>query len=185
VGLTPEDYSVIGVGIGSTAVAALHNNQIEALSGLEPSVSTLQNRGDVGLILADTRTTAGTTKIFGGSYPAACIYTREEMIRQYPQTAQAMVNALIKALNWMHTHKLEEITALMPEEYYQGNKEIYLQALKNMFDSFSLDGRIALKDAQNVAKVMSSDPVIKKTPVNLADTYDSRFVEAFWKTQKK
>ncbi|MBA4393060.1 MAG: ABC transporter substrate-binding protein, partial [Desulfobacca sp.] len=91
VGLTPEDYSVIGVGIGSTAVAALRNKQIEALSGLEPSVSTIQNQGDLGLILADTRTTAGTTKIFGGSYPAACIYTREETIKQYPQTAQALV----------------------------------------------------------------------------------------------
>ncbi len=185
VGLTPEDYAIIGVGIGSTAVAALRNKQIEALSGLEPSVSTIQNLGDLGLILSDTRTTAGTTKIFGGSYPAGCIYTREEIIRQYPQTAQALVNAMIKALRWIQTHKPEEITALMPEEYYQGNKEIYLQALKNMLDSFSPDGRIALGDAQNVAKVMSSDPVVKKASVNLTDTFDMRFVEAFWKTQKK
>jgi NitT/TauT family transport system substrate-binding protein len=185
VGLSPEDYSVIGVGIGSTAVAALHNKQIEALSGLEPSVSTLQNHGDVGLILADTRSTAGTNKIFGGSYPAGCIYTREETIRQYPQTTQAVVNTLIKALRWMQTHKPEEIVALMPEEYYQGNKEIYLQALKNMLDSYSPDGRIVLGGAQNVAKVMSSDPVVKKAAVNLTDTFDMHFVEAFWKALKK
>jgi NitT/TauT family transport system substrate-binding protein len=184
-GLSTDDFATIGVGLGSTAIAAVRNRQIEALSALEPAVTTLQTSGDVGAILADTRTTADTQKVFGGPYPAACIYVREEFIGQYPNTAQAVVNAMIKGLRWMQAHKLEEIVALMPEEYYQGNKTLYTQALKSMMDSYSPDGRIAAQDSRNVMKVLSFDPAVKKATINLAETYDMRFVDAYWKTQKK
>lgn len=184
-GLTTDDFATIGVGLGSTAIAAMRNKQIDALSALEPSVSTLQAAGDISFILADTRTTAGTTKVFGGPYPGGSIYVKEEFITQYPNTTQAVVTAMIRALRWMQTRKVEEIVNLMPEEYYQGNKEIYAQAVKNMIDCYSPDGRIAAQDGRNVMKVLSFDPNVKKASINITDTYDMRFVEAYWKTQKK
>jgi NitT/TauT family transport system substrate-binding protein len=183
--VTPEDYSAIAVGLGSTAIAAIKNKQIEALSALEPTVSTLQTSGDIGVILADTRTTAGTKKVFGGSYPSACVYFSEDFIKQNPNTVQAMVNAMIKTLRWMNTHKIEEIVALMPEDFYQGSKEVYTQAVKNMIDSYSVDGRISPADAKNVVNVMNFDPAVKKAAIDVSETYDMRFVENYWKAQKK
>jgi NitT/TauT family transport system substrate-binding protein len=184
-GVSTEQFSVIGVGLGSTAIAAIRNKQIDALSALDPTITTLQTSGDIGVILADTRTTAGTQKIFGGPYPAACIYAKEEFIKQYPNTVQAIVNAMVRGLRWMQSHKIEEIIAIMPEEYYQGNKEVYTKALKSMIDSYSTDGRITAPDTKNVMKVLNFDPAVKKANINLAETYDMQFVESYWKAQKK
>jgi NitT/TauT family transport system substrate-binding protein len=184
-GMTTDDFSVVGVGLGSTAIAAIKNKQIDALSALEPSVSTLQLSGDVGAVLADTRNTAGTNKVFGGPYPAGSVYVREEFIKEYPQTVQAVVNAMVKALRWIQTHKIEEVVAVMPEDYYQGNKATYTQALKNMMDSYSPDGRITIKDTRTVQKVLMFDPKVKEAKIDLNETFDMRFVEAYWKAQPK
>jgi NitT/TauT family transport system substrate-binding protein len=184
-GLSVEDFSTLGVGLGSTAIAAIRNNQIDALSALEPTVTTLQTGGDIGVILADTRTTIGTIKVFGGPYPSASMYTKEEFIKQYPNTVKALATAMIRSLRWIQTHKAEEIAAAMPEEYYQGSKELYIQSVRNMIDSYSQDGMISPADAKNALKVLSFDPAVKGKSLNLSDTYDMRFVEAYWKSQKK
>jgi NitT/TauT family transport system substrate-binding protein len=184
-GLTLEDFSTVGVGLGTTAIAAIRNNQIDALSALEPTVTTLHTSGDIGVILADTRTTGGANKVFGGPYPSASMYTKEEFIKQYPNTVKALTTAMIKALRWIQTHKPEEIAAAMPEEYYQGNKELYIQSVRNMMDSYSPDGVISPADAKNALKVLSFDPAVKGKTINLSETYDMRFVESYWKAQKK
>ena len=184
-GISTDDFPVVGVGLGTTAIAAIRNKQIDALSALEPSVTTLQMSGDVGMILADTRSTAANNKVFGGPYPAASVYAKEEFIKQNPQTVQAVVNAMAKALRWIQTHKIEEIVTIMPEEYYQGSRETYTTALKNMADTYSPDGRISAKDTKTVLKVLMFDPAVKKAQINLGETYDMRFVEAYWKAQKK
>ena len=184
-GLSLEDFSTLGVGLGSTAIAAIRNNQIEALSALEPTVTTLQKSGDIGVILADTRTTEGTFKVFGGPYPSASMYTKEEFIKQYPNTVKALTTAMIRTLRWIQTHKPEEIAAAVPEDYYQGSKELYIQAVRNMLDSYSQDGMISPSDAKNALKVLSFDPAVKAKNINLSETYDMRFVEAYWKSHKK
>jgi NitT/TauT family transport system substrate-binding protein len=182
-GLTTDDYAIVGVGLGTTAIAAVRNKQIEALSALEPSVSTLQMAGDIGVILADTRNTAGCNKVFGGPYPSGSVYAKEEFIKQYPNTVQAVVNAMVKALVWIQTHKVEEIVNIMPEEYYQGSKETYILALKTMMDSYSPDGRINIKDTRTVQKVLMFDAAVKKATIDLNETFDMRFVDAYWKAQ--
>jgi NitT/TauT family transport system substrate-binding protein len=92
---------------------------------------------------------------------------------------------MIRSLRWIQTHKAEEIAAAMPEEYYQGSKDLYIQSVRNMIDSYSQDGMISPADAKNALKVLSFDPAVKGKSLNLSDTYDMRFVEAYWKGQKK
>ncbi len=177
-GISLDDFSAIGVGAGATAVAAVKARQVEALSNVEPTISTLLASGDLGIVLADTRTTTGTLRVFGGPYPAACIYVKEEFIQQYPNTTQAIVTIMVKALRWIKTHKVEDIVNLMPPEYYQGSKEIYAQAVRGMLESYSLDGRISLAGAPTAVSVLSSfDATVRRATINVGDTYDMRFVE--------
>lgn len=177
-GISLEEFSAIGVGAGATAVAAVKARQIEALSNVEPTISTLQASGDLGPVLADTRTTTGTLRVFGGPYPAACIYVKEEFIQQYPNTTQAIVTVMVKALRWIKTHKVDDIVNLMPQEYYQGNKEIYSQAVRGMLESYSLDGRISPAGAPTAVSVLSSfDATVRRASISVGDTYDMRFVE--------
>ncbi|MGH2376249.1 MAG: ABC transporter substrate-binding protein, partial [bacterium] len=116
-GISLDEFSVIGIGAGATALAAVRARQVDALVNVEPTISTLQSTGDISTILADTRTTTGTLRVFGGPYPAACIYTKEEFIQQNPNTVQATVTAMVRALRWIKSHKADEIVSLMPQEY--------------------------------------------------------------------
>src|SRR5204863_8113916 len=52
-GLKPEDVSIIGVGTGLSAVAAIKNGEIDAISNVDPVITKLQQDGDV-FLLADT-----------------------------------------------------------------------------------------------------------------------------------
>lgn len=186
VGVGLDEFSIVGIGAGATALAAVRARQIDALSNVEPTISTLQSTGDISTILADTRTTTGTLRVFGGPYPAACLYVKEEFIQQNPNTVQALATAMVRALRWIKTHKVEEIVELMPPEYYQGNRELYTQAVRSMLESYSLDGRISPAGAPNALSVLSSfDANVRRATITVGDTYDMRFVEAFWKTQQK
>ena len=64
-GLEPSDVSIIGVGTGSGAVAAMRSGQIDAMSNLDPVITLLQRSGDLKIV-SDTRVVAESEKVFGG-----------------------------------------------------------------------------------------------------------------------
>src|SRR5262249_59804298 len=89
-GLKPADAAYIGVGIGTSAVAAMKKGEIDALANLDPMIAKLEQDGDIKVV-ADSRTEEGTRAIFGGSNPAAGLYLRQEFIDKNPGTRPAAV----------------------------------------------------------------------------------------------
>src|SRR6201999_3075575 len=81
-GLKPSDVSIIGVGAGNGAVAAMRAGQIDAISNLDPVITLLSRSGDLK-ILSDTRVVAEADKIFGGPMPAGSPYTQQSFIDKY------------------------------------------------------------------------------------------------------
>src|SRR5947208_14230113 len=126
-GLKPTDASYIGVGIGPSAVAAIKKGEIDALSNLDPMITKLEQDGDIKVV-ADSRSEEGTRAIFGGSKPAAVLYLKEEFIARNPNTVQALVNAFYKTLRWLERATPEQIVATVPEDYFLGDKALYLAA---------------------------------------------------------
>ena len=113
-GLDPASASVIGVGLGATAVAAMQQGQIEAAVMLDPSVTVLQGEYRDLKILADTRTQKDTLDVFGGEYPGGALYTTVAWIKSHEKEAQALTQAILNTLAWIHSHTPEEIMAKMP-----------------------------------------------------------------------
>src|SRR5258705_7790313 len=68
-GLDPAGVSVIGVGLGATAVAAMEQGQIDAAGMPGPSVTALPGSQPHPRIFTDTRTQKDTLDVFGGEYP--------------------------------------------------------------------------------------------------------------------
>jgi NitT/TauT family transport system substrate-binding protein len=64
-GLKPSDVSIVGVGAGNGAVAAMRSGQVDAMSNLDP-VSTLLTRSGDMKIITDTRNLAEAEKITPG-----------------------------------------------------------------------------------------------------------------------
>jgi len=177
-GLKPTDISVVGVGAGAGAVAAMENGQIDALSNLDPVITQLESTGKFAAV-ADSRTERGMKDIYGGDYLASVIYVNADYIRKYPNTVQAVVNAMVRADKWIAKATPQEIVDLMPKEYKAANPSLYKQALLKNMIGFSEDGLMSLKAAENVYKVLDQfEPsVMKAGKMDLSATFDNSFAK--------
>jgi NitT/TauT family transport system substrate-binding protein len=175
-GLKPTDAAYIGVGIGPSAVAAVKKGDIDAISNLDPMMTKLEQDGDIKVVV-DTRTEEGTRAIFGGSNPAAVLYLKQDFIEKNPNTVQALVNAFYKTLKWLEKATPEDIAATVPEEYYLGDRTLYLAAVKANKPVYSLTGVIPTAGMRSAADMLLAfDPELKDAKVDLAATFDGRFV---------
>ena len=176
-GVDPNSVGVIGVGLGGTAIAAMEQGEIDAAIMLDPAVTVLAGKYSDLRILSDTRTQKDTLAVFGGEYPGGALYTKAGWIAAHPKEAQAMTDAIIATLKWIHSHSAEEITAKMPPEWTK-NKALYVAALKNTMPMFSKNGLMDPKGAQAVLDVFAqSSPAIAKAHIDLSKTYTNKFVE--------
>jgi NitT/TauT family transport system substrate-binding protein len=112
-GLKPTDVSIVGVGTGAGAFAALDKGEIDAISNLDPVITQLEATGKF-VAVADSRTEKGMKDIYGGDYHASVIYITEEFIQKNPNTVQAVVNAMVRADRWIAKATPQEIVDLMP-----------------------------------------------------------------------
>jgi len=182
-GVDSSGVAVIGVGLGATAVAAMQQGQIDAAVMLDPSVTVLQGSYPDLRILSDTRTQKDTLDVFGGEYPGGALYSTTAWIASHEKEAQALTNAMVNTLTWIHSHSAEDIMAKMPPEIVGKNKELYLAALKNTIPMYSLTGMMDPKGADAVLAVFSeSSPEVAKAHIDLSKTFTNRFVEAAKKT---
>jgi NitT/TauT family transport system substrate-binding protein len=182
-GLDPSGTAVIGVGLGATAVAAMEQGQIDAAVMLDPSVTVLQGKHPDLRILSDTRTQKDTLDTFGGEYPGGALYSTAAWVSAHPKEVQALTNAILNTLSWIHSHSAEDIMAKMPEEMVGKNKELYLAALKNTIPMYSETGKMDPKGAEAVLAVFSEGSAeVAKANIDVTKTYTNKFVEEAGKT---
>ena len=176
-GLKPTDISAIGIGATATAVAAVEKKEVDALVNVDPVITQLDRRGLIK-ILVDSRTEQGTVQVFGGEYPAAVLYTKREFVDKNPGTTQRLVNAIVKGLRWMEGKKPEEIVAVVPESYYAGDKDLYLQVVAKSLGMFSPNGRFAETAPQTALQVLSLfDAKVSAAKIDVTKTFTNRFVD--------
>jgi NitT/TauT family transport system substrate-binding protein len=174
-GLKASDVSFIGVGTAAGALTALRSGQIDAMSNTDPVMTMLEQRGEVKII-SDTRTLKGTTEVFGGPMPAACLYAPMDFIRKNPNTCQALANAIVHGLKWLQTAGPSDIIKTVPESYLLGDRALYLASFSKVRESISLDGLIPEEGARTALKALASfDPAIKADKIDLAKTYTNEF----------
>jgi NitT/TauT family transport system substrate-binding protein len=182
-GLDPTSASVIGVGLGATAVAAMEQGQIDAAVMLDPSVTVLQGNHPDLKILADTRTQKDTLALFGGEYPGGALYSTAAWVNGHEKEVQALTNAIVSTLSWIHSHTAEDIMAKMPEEMVGRDKALYLAALKNTIPMYSETGKMDPKGADAVLAVFSEgSPEVAKANVDVSKTFTNKYVDQVKKT---
>jgi NitT/TauT family transport system substrate-binding protein len=176
-GLKPTDAAYVGVGGGAGAVAAMKKGEIDVISHLDPVIAKLEADGDIQ-ILIDTRTEAGTRALFGGSNPAAVLYTQQDFIERNPNTTQRLVNAFMKSLKWVNSATPEEIADAVPPEYHLGDKPLYLKAVANSKEAYSRDGIVSPQGMASILDMLKTlDPELQNAKVDVAKTFDDRFVK--------
>jgi len=176
-GLKPDDASYVGVGTGPSAIAAIQKGEIDLISNIDPVIAKLQSTGDV-VVLVETRTTEGTTKVFGGPMSAAVLYLKRDFAKSNPNTVQALVNALYKGLKWLDKATPEQITEAVPKEYWLGDKALYIAAVKANLQVYSRDGIVSAESQKRSLDFLKQfDKEIAAATVDPAKTWDDRFVQ--------
>lgn len=177
-GLASDAASVIGIGVGGTAIAAMEQGEIDAAVMLDPAVTILQSRYKELKILVDTRNQEDTRKAFGGDYPGGALYAKASWIDGHAPEAQMLTTAIIGTLKWIHSHSAREIMLHMPPEIVGRNKAAYLAALKNTIPMYSEDGLMDPKGAEAVLAVFSAgDPEVADAHIDVTRTYTNEFAK--------
>jgi len=176
-GLGPTDVTFVGVGGAEAAVNALKTGQIDAISNLDPVITRLQQDGAIRII-TDSRFPRVNYDIFGGTNTAAVLYTKQAFIAANPNTMQALVNAFYKTLRWIATATTDEIVNTVPADYYLGNREIYVKALKANLLVYSKSGVVTGEGMRSTLQMLATfDPDLKGAKIDLSKTFDDRFIK--------
>lgn len=175
--LKPDDVAIVGVGATAGAVAAMQKGEIDAISNLDPVITRLETAGDI-VVMADSRTAKGMKDIYGGAYHAGCIYVPSEFVKKNPNTVQAVVNAMVRAVRYLQKATDKDIVATVPPEYYGDDIGLYRVALNKNLEGYSPDGLFSMEGAQNVYKVLKAfEPSVQNAKVDLARTFDNSFAQ--------
>jgi NitT/TauT family transport system substrate-binding protein len=167
----------VAVGQGATAESALESGQIDALVSVDPSITRLVQRGSA-VILADSRTLANTTSIYGAPYTTSSFFATRGFIDRNPETTQRITNAAVRALKWMAGSTPEQIIAALPDAYVGGQRDLYVSILKSSPGMYSTDGRLDESVLRSVIALAGSfDASVASANIDVTKTYTNRFVD--------
>jgi NitT/TauT family transport system substrate-binding protein len=188
-GANYKDASFISVGTGLSAVAAMRSGtELDAVVNLDPAINALVDNGDA-VVLADSRTEDGTRAAFGGPYLADCLYAKIDFVKANPNTAQAIANAIVHAMQWLRTASIDDIIKSLPPDYYQADEKLYRKSLEKNLSAFQWDGIVTDEAVRSVWNAISIlEPELKAAKLDFDKTYDNRFIEralAKWKAPLK
>ena len=175
-GIKPSDVSIVGVGAGSGAVAAMRAGQIDAISNLDPVITLLQRSGDLKVV-SDTRILAEADKVFGGPMPAGCLYAPQTFIEKNPGAVQALANAMVRADKWIQAAGAADIIKAVPENYLLGDRAVYIDAFMAAKGALSPDGLFPEAGAATAVRALQSiDETLKDVKFDLAAAWTNDFV---------
>ena len=178
-GLNVADVNFVAAGAGDTFIAAMKQGKIDVGITTQPTVARMQKTGD-GLLLVDLSKIDTTRAALGGDYPFISVFARADYIAKNKDTTQRVVNAYVKTLKWIATHSPLEIAEKLPADYYGGDKDAYVQALKDSMGMFSPDGKMTKGAPEFELSLLKqfNENVQKNPNVDLSKTYTDEFVNA-------
>jgi NitT/TauT family transport system substrate-binding protein len=175
-GIKPNEVSIIGVGAGNGAVAAMRSGQIDAMSNLDPVITLLQRSGDLKVV-ADTRIVAEADKVFGGPMPSGCLYAPQAFIERNPNTVQALTNAMVRANKWIQQAGPSDIVKAVPESYLLGDRAVYIDAYLAAKGALSPDGSFPETGAETARRALASvDKAVADAKLDLKAVFTNEFV---------
>lgn len=179
-GLTPEtDVSVITMASTGYA-AAIEAGELQAAVSTNPwAAKTLLDNG--GQVIVDGTDDAAIADIIGSaSYELFVLMTSDEYIASNPETVQKVMNAVVKAMQWMENATPEEIAENLLPLFEGGDEELLYDAQYDKEREITCytgyhteSGFQAAVNLTKLAGGISAEP-------NVEQIYDESFLDAAW-----
>ena len=177
--LTTKDFTRVGVGAGSTFVAALQHGKIVCGMTTQPTVSAIEKLG-IGYSAFDLASTDGVQKWFGGYVPTAGVLALSSWVSSHQDTAQKVVDAMVATMHWIHTHSAADIAGALPPAFVSNSlitKPDYISALAADKNQFLPDGMMPASGPSTTEAIGRLAGTVTGT-VDLSTTYTNSFAIA-------
>ncbi len=173
-GIKPNEVSVIGIGSGAGAIAAVRAGQVDAFAGLDPVITQLDQAGEIQIV-ADTRVVKESDELFGGPMVAGCLYAPTKFVQANPETCTRIARAVLRSLKFIHECNPDDLMKIVPKAAFLGNPELYKACFLENRPALSTDGRFPDGCSKISAAALSSvDSKIKDFKFD----YDAPFTNA-------
>ena len=163
-GLSLSRVSYIAVGHSSAAIQMLRSGSIDAICFGEPLISLLDRKGEIGVV-RNLRSIRETVRVFSGLLPGHSLCVPYTMATKSPQTCQALVNGVMRAVKWLRTAGPSDFLHNMTEPTFMSDRAIYLYAVENMRGSFTVDGMLSsdsLASVWRLQRALDANASIKR-----------------------
>ncbi|WP_137918000.1 ABC transporter substrate-binding protein [Hydrogenophaga sp. 2FB] len=175
VGLRAADVQYVPLANAAAAVQAFRRGELDVISYNDPTMTQLEQLGSLRVV-ADTRSTRGTSEVFGGPMPSGCLCAPPEFLIQHPKASQALTDALVHALKWLQTAGPSDIVKTVPERYFQGDRSLYLAAFMRLREAWTVDGLMPETGPATAARMLAHfEEAESVQKVDLARTFTNDF----------
>jgi NitT/TauT family transport system substrate-binding protein len=154
-------------------MAAMVSGSVDAIMGDEPFATRMQKE-KVGFYLADFHDTRIVRKMMGGLFLNAHVGTREDVVREHPDSAEKMVRTIRRTLVWIKQHSAQEIVNALNLPTAEA-RDALQSSLSKYKDMYSPDGKFS--DEQIKTSEAFFHQVSKDDPNAHALTYKSFIVD--------
>lgn len=179
-GVDPSSIPLRACGTAPSVYATLlADGEVWAAVQVDPPYSKLEKEGWVRA-LYDTRSEQGSKQVYGdsGIYPAQSLIAPRQFLAKYPNTSLALVQGIVEALRYIHSHSAADTAGHMPAEYKLGDADLYASSLKSDIGTFSTDGIMPADGPAQVMKVLQVVlPGVGDAHIDLSQTFDNTFAQ--------
>lgn len=126
----------------SKLITALSAGHLDGVCCTDP-VMTQVERDSLVKLVADTRTVGGTQALFGSVLPSACLMAQTDFVKWRADQCRALTHAVVRALKWLQTAGLMDLSRSVDERFFQDDRALYLDAFQRNREAWSLDGVFA------------------------------------------
>ena len=138
-GISLSSVTYVPLGQSANAIQSVRSGQVDAICYSDPLISFLEKKGEIGVV-RNLRSMRDTSRVFSGLVPGHSLCVPAQFTAKQPRTCQALVNGVMRAVKWLRTAGPSDLLHHMTDNSYMSDRAIYLHAVDNMRDSFTVDG---------------------------------------------
>ena len=151
-GVNQQRVSFIPLGSSLNAIQAIKNGLVDGLCATDPLMTMLDKRAEINIV-RNLRSVRETTRVFSGMLPGNCVCVPAALVNKDPKSCQSLVNGVARALKWLRTAGPSDLLHTMTDSAFMPDRAIYLNAIDNLRDSFSIDGILSQEAYANAVRV--------------------------------
>lgn len=177
-GLGAGDYSVVSVGMGATALAALESGRVDAVVLSGGDHLRFLAKFPKARIVVDASTVEGMRESFGTElYPMGTLTARQSWLDHNGEAARRLTRVLRRTLEWVETHTPEEIRGKLPEGFRSPDEAMDLKIIDWGRKKYNRDGAMPLGGPEAMKRHLDATiDKVREAKIDLAATWTNGFL---------